>query len=85
MPAFKVDVVDTTGAGDAFLGAVHYRLRDRDVQDIDRLTKEELDDILDFANAAGGLTATKRGAIPSMPTLEEIAACRKNIPRSTCE
>ncbi|MEG1754470.1 MAG: carbohydrate kinase, partial [Christensenella sp.] len=60
VPAFRVEVVDTTGSGDAFLGAVHYRLRDKTAEDLDALTKQELNDILDFANAAGGLTATKR-------------------------
>lgn len=82
LPAFKVSVVDTTGSGDAFLGAIHYRLRDKNAEDLLKLTKDELEDILDFANAAGGLTATKRGAIPSMPALAEIEECRKNIPRN---
>ncbi|MEG2575718.1 MAG: carbohydrate kinase [Christensenella sp.] len=82
VPAFRVEVVDTTGSGDAFLGAVHYRLRDKTAEDLDALTKQELNDILDFANAAGGLTATKRGAIPSMPTADKIEQCRKNIPRN---
>lgn len=81
IPAFQVDVVDTTGSGDAFLGAVLYRLRGKNTEDLERLSQEELEDILDFANAAGGLTATKRGAIPSMPTLTEIEDCRRNIPR----
>lgn len=82
VPAFKVNVVDTTGSGDAFLGAIHYRLRERSADDLAKLTKDELEDILDFANAAGGLTATKRGAIPSMPTIEEIEACRNNVARN---
>lgn len=85
MPAFQVNVVDTTGAGDAFLGAVHYRLREKEAADLDKLTQEDLEDILDFANAAGGLTATKRGAIPSMPSLAEIEACRRDVPRSNFE
>ena len=68
VPAFRVHAVDTTGSGDAFLGAVHYRLRDKAADELDGLSQEELEDVLDFANAAGGLTATKRGAIPSMPT-----------------
>lgn len=82
VPAFKVKVVDTTGSGDAFLGAIHYRLGSKNAEDLRNLEKEELENILDFANAAGGLTATKRGAIPSMPTVEEIEECRKNTQRN---
>lgn len=70
--AFKVDSIDTTGAGDAFLGAVHYRLRNKSLEDIQTMQKDELDDILLFANAAGGITTTKKGAIPAMPTEDMI-------------
>ena len=41
---------------------------------------EELGDFLDFANAAGSTCATKTGAIPALPTTEEIEACRKSVP-----
>jgi len=33
---------------------------------------QELEKIIDFSNATGGLCTTKRGAIPAMPTLEEV-------------
>lgn len=85
VPAFRVHAVDTTGSGDAFLGAVHYRLRNKAADELDGLSQEELEDVLDFANAAGGLTATKRGAIPSMPTLAEIEACRGSMTRNRME
>ena len=77
--AFRVEAVDTTGAGDAFLGAILYRLKDKTLCEIADLTTDELDDILDFANASGSLTTTKTGAAPSIPTLEEIAECRKTV------
>ncbi|GMQ58093.1 carbohydrate kinase [Vallitalea sediminicola] len=70
--SFKMNSVDTTGAGDAFLGAVHYKIRNKDLTDIQMLQKEELDEILLFANAAGGITTTKKGAIPAMPNEEII-------------
>lgn len=69
VPAFKVKVVDTTGAGDAFMGAALWRLKE---YTIDEVANIELRDIVAFANAAGSLTTTHSGAIPSLPTYEEI-------------
>jgi fructokinase len=77
--AYDVKTVDTTGAGDAFLGAVLYRLRDKRLEDLKNISKDELADIVDFANAAGSLTTAKRGAIPALPTLAEIEVCRKEV------
>lgn len=70
VPGFKVDVVDTTGCGDAFMGTVlHY------------LTHPEkglsLNEIVIHANAMGALTATKRGGIDSVPSKEELFAFLK--------
>lgn len=79
LPAYDVNTVDTTGAGDAFLGAVHYRLRGKTRAAVRGISKGELADIADFANAAGSLATTKKGAIPAMPTLAEIESCRKSI------
>jgi fructokinase len=79
LPAYDVKTIDTTGAGDAFLGAVHFKLRDKSRQDIGSISREELSDIVDFANAAGSLTTTRRGAIPALPDLSEIERCRREI------
>jgi fructokinase len=79
MPAYDVKTIDTTGAGDAFLGAVHCRLRGKTREQLRGISGEELADIVDFANAAGSLATTKRGAIPAMPTLAEINTCRKSV------
>jgi fructokinase len=79
MPAYDVKTIDTTGAGDAFLGAVHWRLRGKTREQLRDISGEELADIVDFANAAGSLATTKRGAIPAMPALAEINACRDSI------
>lgn len=79
MYTYDVKTVDTTGAGDAFLGAILYRLKDKTISEIAELTADELDDILDFANASGSLTTIKTGGAPSIPTLEEIDICRKTV------
>jgi fructokinase len=71
---YDVAVQDTTGAGDAFLGAMLYRLCKSD-KDINGLSRAEIENIIDFANAAGALTTHKKGAIPALPTLAEVEQC----------
>ncbi|KAL4317490.1 hypothetical protein AHAS_Ahas15G0390300 [Arachis hypogaea] len=65
----KVKPVDTTGAGDAFVGGFLYNLASDPsiLQDEKRLRKA-----LYFANVCGAITVTERGAIPAMPTKEAI-------------
>lgn len=68
----KVSVKDTTGAGDAFLaGFIHQLCRygNQKLQD-PQIVKE----IVRYACAVGGLTATKSGAIAAQPTPEEVEA-----------
>lgn len=72
VPAYPVHAVDTTGSGDAFLGALLWRLRGLSVAELDRVSQAEWASHVAFANAAGGLTATKKGAIPAMPDLAQI-------------
>jgi len=68
---FSVTVADTNGAGDTFFGAVLSRLAQRE-KPLEGLTIEELEKILRFANKAASLTTSRHGAIPAMPTLEEV-------------
>lgn len=81
LPAYGVKTADTTGAGDAFLGAALFRLRGKTREELRSIDRGELADIVDFANAAGGLTAAKPGAIPAMPDMAEIEHCRARVPR----
>ncbi|MBE0680387.1 MAG: ribokinase [Anaerolineales bacterium] len=60
--AFKVDVVDTTAAGDAFIGGFASAV----------LRGLNLENAVRYANACGALAATKFGAQPSLPTKEEV-------------
>jgi len=62
LPAYSVQVVDTTGAGDTFVGVLTACLSRSD----------SVADALRAANAAAALACTRPGAQPSMPTLEEI-------------
>ena len=65
------NVVDTTGAGDSFWGGLLSRLALNNVKPQD-LTEEQAREYLKFANAVAGLCVEKRGAIPAMPTLEQV-------------
>lgn len=74
IPGVKVKVADTNGAGDTFLGALLSRLVLRGAEPLEGLTGPELEEMLSFANRAAALTCTRSGAIPAMPTLEEVEA-----------
>lgn len=68
IPAFKSKVVDSTGAGDCFIGSILYQL--------DKLKKEPTEDqmkeIIRFASAAAAIQVGKYGAIKSLPDLIEV-------------
>lgn len=69
-PGCPVKVADTNGAGDTFFGAFLSRIAVRG--GIEGLMAEEIDAFVRFANKAASITASRPGAIPAMPTLEEV-------------
>lgn len=62
IPAFNVEVIDTTAAGDAFIGGFATAL----------LANKSLEDAVRYGCATGALATTKFGAQPSLPTKEEV-------------
>lgn len=64
MEAFRMKVVDTTAAGDAFMGALACGLSDN----------RPIREVLTLANGAGALATTKLGAQPSLPLRKEVEA-----------
>ncbi len=71
---YKVDVQDTTGAGDAFIGGFLYQLliSGATPENVTDVLSENHEQFLQFANASGALTATAKGAISALPTKEQI-------------
>ena len=71
VPSRAAEVVDTTGAGDSFWGGLLYCLS-RDHVRPEELTAEQAESYLIYANTVAGLCVGKRGAIPAMPSGEEV-------------
>ncbi|MDC6328011.1 carbohydrate kinase family protein [Staphylococcus auricularis] len=69
---FQVTPVDTTGAGDAFIGAVISRLLATETHDVIEILKSQGEQILKFSNFVAAKVTTQHGAIESIPTLEEV-------------
>ncbi|KAK7278351.1 hypothetical protein RJT34_23379 [Clitoria ternatea] len=67
---FSVKAVDTTGAGDSFVGALLTAVaRDTSIFEIEPKLREALT----LANACGAICTTQKGAIPALPTAEEAS------------
>ena len=62
VPSFKVPVVDSTAAGDAFNGGLAVAL----------MKGMELSEAVRFAAAVGAVSVTRAGAQPAMPTAREV-------------
>lgn len=77
---YDTKVVDTTGAGDAFLGGLLYKISKISMP-LNEIDKVIITDIVDFSNAVGALCASKRGAIPAMPILMEVSECMDGVPK----
>ena len=70
-PFLQEGTIETTGAGDTFMGCMLHQILKKGTLD---LAKEDLREMLVFANAAASLITTKKGALRVMPKPEEIKA-----------
>ncbi|MGN0159271.1 MAG: carbohydrate kinase [Brotaphodocola sp.] len=70
---YPVEVRDTTGAGDSFIGAFLFCLLRDQVEDPEQINMESLKKYLEFANAYAAYTTTKEGALAAMATKEQMA------------
>ena len=75
VPPLVVRPVDTTGAGDAFMGAILYSLQQQGCStpsDLNSLKEQDLSALGSFANVVAGLSVTRYGGISSFPFLHEV-------------
>lgn len=72
IPAFKVDVEDTTGAGDGFVAGLVRQLCDWGIKSL--ADPEIAKKVVTYASAVGAMTAMKPGAIAAQPTAAEVEA-----------
>jgi fructokinase len=77
VPGYRVETVDTTGAGDGFVAGLLAGLLASESA-WERIPA--LEDTLRLANAVGALTTTQRGAIPALPTWDAVEALMKGGP-----
>ncbi|MBV9987790.1 MAG: carbohydrate kinase [Chitinophagaceae bacterium] len=63
VPSIPIEAVDTTGAGDAFVGAVLYQLGDKTLQQVQQLAMADWKTIVAHANKAGARTCEYLGAM----------------------
>lgn len=72
IPGFKVEVEDTTGAGDSFVAGFLHQLCQHDVQSL--IDPKIAHHMVEYASAMGALTTLRRGAIAAQPTAAEVDA-----------
>ena len=72
VPSIKVSPVDTTGAGDAFIGCLLYQISELNNFNTVFDNKELLTAMIEKANKAGAITTTQYGAIVALPTLNQL-------------
>lgn len=70
VPAYQVDVVDPTGAGDAFVAGVAWGMAQR----------WDWEETARFANAVGALSCCSLGAQTSLPSLEDVRTLMRDAP-----
>lgn len=66
VPAYKVNAIDTTAAGDSFIGGLSSKL------DFKNINKESLIKAVNFGNKVSSISVQRKGAQPSIPYLKEI-------------
>ena len=66
VPSYKVNAIDTTAAGDSFIGGLSSKL------DFRNINKETLIGAVNFGNKVSSISVQRKGAQPSIPYLKEI-------------
>lgn len=74
VPSMKIKAIDTTGAGDSFVGAMLFQFSTETEPKSVLSDIERLKEMTAFSNKVAGIVCTKVGAISSLPTFEEVLA-----------
>lgn len=72
VPAYEIKVVDTTGAGDAFIGAILYQMSLHPAGD--DFYAQHIHSFVEFATKVSGLVCSKLGAMTALPSLAELSS-----------
>lgn len=79
-PTYDVPVLDTTGAGDSFMGSLIYALT-REGSDVDAMIEDQLMEIANFCNACSSASTMQRGSLLVMPDQERVQQVMRNVPK----
>lgn len=79
LSTYDTQKVDTTGAGDCFFGAMLYQILQSG--GLKKLGYANIEKMVDFANAAGAVSITRRGGAASMPCVQQVVQCQENTAR----
>lgn len=74
VPSFSVSPVDTTGAGDGFVAGMIVGYLEHGGTATATPPAEFHESIVRFANAVGAIATTQRGAIPALPTRNDVVS-----------
>lgn len=77
VPAYKINAIDTTGAGDSFIGAILFQLAQHPVDDT--FYAQVMPDFVAFAGKVSALVCSSIGAMSALPTLAEVEAIEFKI------
>lgn len=72
VPSYKVDMVDATGAGDSFAAGLLFQIAKQN-KPISKYDDSLVRGVIDFAAKVAAIVVTKHGAIPAMPSFDEVA------------
>lgn len=72
VPAYEINAVDTTGAGDSFIGAILFQMSQN--QPKDDFYANDMKNFIEFAGKVSGLVCSKIGAMSALPTFDEVQA-----------
>lgn len=75
-PFLRTDTIETTGAGDTFMACILNAVLEKGLE---KLTQDDVFEMLRFANAASSIITTRKGALKVMPTREEIVDQFSNL------